>query len=191
MPVSLAAPPAGLSRARSTGINCQCAISRTILSETFSLPRWAGAHPVFFLRGCRPDIAYQVGALTRVTHFFNDEHHISAARHLLRCLRTTHDLQLVCTRNPDRTNRQPELWVDADYCPDYGGWADNHRSTTAWLVVANGAALNWCSRRQQRIAQSSTESEYYAAAKAVKEAARLQALHHDLGRARNWAHHGA
>ena len=108
MPVSLAAPPAGLSRARSTGINCQCAISRTILSETFSLARWAGAHPEVFLRGCRPDIAYQVGALTRVTHCFNDEH-IAAARHLLRYLRTTRDLQLVCTRNPDRTNRQPEV----------------------------------------------------------------------------------
>jgi hypothetical protein len=55
---------------------------------------------------------------------------------------------------------QPEVWVDADYRPDYGGWADNYRSTTAWLVIANGAALSWCSRRQQRIAQSSTEPEY-------------------------------
>ena len=35
--------------------------------------------------------------------------------------------------------------------------------------------------RQQRLAQSSTESEYYAAAEAVKEAARTRALHHDLG----------
>jgi hypothetical protein len=64
---------------------------------------------LWIMRGCRPVIAYQgVGALTRVTHCFNDEH-IAAARHLLRYLRTTRDLQLVCTRNPDRTNRQPEV----------------------------------------------------------------------------------
>jgi hypothetical protein len=59
----------------------------------------------------------------------------------------------------------------------YGGWADNnYRSTSAWLVLSNNTALNWCSRQQQRMAQSSTESEYHAAADAVKEAARLYKL---------------
>jgi hypothetical protein len=79
------------------------------------------------MRGCRPDIAYQVGALSRVAHCFNDKH-IAAAHHLLRYLRTTKDLQLVYKRNLDDTNRQPEVWVDADYSPDYGGWAGNYRS---------------------------------------------------------------
>jgi hypothetical protein len=82
------------------------------------------------MRGYRPDIAYQVGALSRVAHCFNDKH-IAAARHLLRYLRTTKDLQLVYKRNLESTSRQPEVWVDADYSPDYGGWADNYRSTSA------------------------------------------------------------
>jgi hypothetical protein len=73
-----------------------------------------------------------VGALSRVTHCFNDKH-IDAARHLLRYLRTTKDLQLVYKHNQDSSDRQPEVWVDADYAPDYGGWADNYRSTSAWL----------------------------------------------------------
>ena len=85
---------------------------------------------LWIMRGYRPDIAYQVGALSRVAHCFNDKH-IDAARHLLRYLRTTKDLQLVYKRNLESTSRQPEVWVDADYSPDYGGWADNYRSTSA------------------------------------------------------------
>ena len=115
-----------------------------------------------------------------MTHCFNDEH-IAAAKHLLRYLRTTKDLQLVYKREPNTTERSPKMWVDADFCPDYGDWADNYRSTTAWLAISNGTAISWNSVRQQRLAQSSTESEYYAAAEAVKEAARIRALHHDLG----------
>jgi hypothetical protein len=144
------------------------------------VPRGFVGLALWIMRGYRPDIAYQVGALSRVAHCFNDKH-IAAARHLLRYLRTTNDLQLVYKRNLESTSRQPEVWVDADYSPDCGGWADNHRSTSAWPVLSNNTALNWCSRRQQRMAQSSTESEYYAAADAVKEAARLRALHRDLG----------
>jgi hypothetical protein len=55
---------------------------------------------LWIMRGYRPDIAYQVGALSRVAHCFNDKH-IDAARHLLRCLRTTKDLQLVYKRHQD------------------------------------------------------------------------------------------
>ena len=131
-------------------------------------------------RGYRPDIAYQVGALSRVTHCFNDKH-IAAAKHLLRYLNTTKDLKLIYRRNPDVRSRVPEMWVDADYLPDYGDTTDNYRSTTAWLAIANGTAVSWKSQRQPRLAQSSTESEYYAAADAVKEAARIRALHDDLG----------
>ena len=121
-----------------------------------------------------------MGALSRVTHCFNDDH-IAAAKHLLRYLRTTKDLQLVYKREPNTTERSPKMWFDADFCPDYGDWADNYRSTTAWLTITNGTAISWNSVRQQRLAHSSTESEYYAAAEAVKEAARIRALHHDLG----------
>jgi hypothetical protein len=135
--------------------------------EDFS-PKSFNGLVLWIMRGYRPDIAYQVGALSRVAHCFNDKH-IDAARHLLRYLSTTKDLQLVYRRDHGSTGRQPEVWVDADYAPDYGDWADNYRSTSAWLVLSNGSALNWSSRRQQRMAQSSTESEYYAAADAVKE----------------------
>ena len=59
------------------------------------------------------------------------------ATYLLRCLRTTKDLQLVYKRNRDSNGRQPEVWVDAVYAPDCGDWADNYRSTSAWLVLSN------------------------------------------------------
>ena len=116
--------------------------------EEFS-PRSFNGLVLWIMRGYRPDIAYQVGALSRVAHCFNDKH-IDAARHLLRYLSTTKDLQLVYRRDHGSTGRQPEVWVDADYAPDYGDWADNYRSTSAWLVLSNGSALNWSSRRQQR-----------------------------------------
>jgi hypothetical protein len=65
---------------------------------SFSLPRAFVGLALWLMRGdrYRPDIAYQVGSLSRVTHCFNDTH-IAAAKHLLRYLRTTKDYQLVYT----------------------------------------------------------------------------------------------
>jgi hypothetical protein len=81
------------------------------------LPRAFVGLALWLMRGYRPCIAYQVGALgtkPSVIHCFNDTH-IAAAKHLLRHLRTTKDYQLVYKRNPGVRNRQPEMWVGADY----------------------------------------------------------------------------
>ena len=74
-------------------------------------------------------------------------------------------------------------------------WVDGHREQCAVdmpnklssllraydFEVCRATHVSWKSQRQPRLAQSSTESEYYAAADAVKEAARIRALHDDLG----------
>jgi hypothetical protein len=53
---------------------------------------------------------------------------------------------------------------------------DNYRSTSGFASFAEGSLLSWRSRRQSLLATSSTESEYYAASVAAKEAAHLRGL---------------
>ena len=56
-------------------------------------------------------------------------------------------------------------------------WAnekDNRKSTGGWLTTINNLPINWQSKKQSTIAQSSTEAEYYALTEAVNETRFLQ-----------------
>ena len=60
---------------------------------------------------------------------------------------------------------------------------DNRRSTTGWVAFFAGAAVRWSSRRQQGVANSTCEAEYYAAHDAGCAALQMRALFRDLGHA--------
>ena len=53
--------------------------------------------------------------------------------------------------------------------PDYGDEYDNYRSTTGNITNVAGNPIMWRSRRQDRLAVSVNEAEYYAAAEAAKD----------------------
>ena len=72
------------------------------------------------------------------------------------------------------------LWSDATWAPDYGTFYDNYRSTTGWCATAHDNLLSWTSHRQPTVAQSTSESEWHAAADAAKEAAYLKNLFYEL-----------
>ena len=72
------------------------------------------------------------------------------------------------------------LWSDATWAPDYGTIYDNYRSTTGWCATAHDNLLSWTSHRQSTVAQSTSESEWHAAADAAKEAAYLKKLFYEL-----------
>ena len=63
------------------------------------------------------------------------------------------------------------------YCDaDYAGDIDTRRSTTGYVVTANGTAVSWQSKLQPTVARSTTEAEYMAAASAVSEALWIRKL---------------
>jgi histone deacetylase 1/2 len=132
---------------------------------------------LWIARSSRPDIAYQVNALARVAHNPGLAHW-KASTLLLRYVVHTRHMGLVFRKDP---SARLCLWSDATWAPDYGTFYDNYRSTTGWCATSGYNLLNWNSHRQAVVAQSSAESEWYAAADAAKEAEFLKNLLTDMG----------
>ncbi|XP_049813747.1 uncharacterized protein LOC126260461 [Schistocerca nitens] len=57
-----------------------------------------------------------------------------------------------------------KVYCDADYAQDL----IDRKSTSAYIVLYNGAPISWCSKKQSVIATSSTEAEYISAAECTK-----------------------
>ena len=64
---------------------------------------------------------------------------------------------------------------------DYAGNIDDRRSTTGYVFTLSGGPVCWRSTLQSLVAVSTTEAEYMAVAKAVKEALWLKGLVKELG----------
>ena len=127
-----------------------------------------------------PAIAYQVNALARVAHN-PGKAHWDATTKLIRYVSHHRNLGLVYTRHHrDDASAPLCLWSDATWAPDYGTVYDNYRSTTGWCATAHDNLLSWTSHRQSTVAQSTSESEWHAAADAAKEAAYLKNLFYEL-----------
>lgn len=123
----------------------------------------------------RPDLAFAVGCLAR---FMSDpsEHHIVAAKRVLRYLRGTKDLSL--TYAASGTNSDQLLgYCDADYAQD----PDTRRSTTGLCFLMNGGAISWSSKRQSTVSTSTAEAEYTALFSGAQEACFLSQLLAELG----------
>ena len=157
----------------------------------------------------RPDCAYAIGVLSRHSST-PGRAHMEAARNLVSYLYQTRDLRIRYVRLqqtcepfifekggkvPDRPKRQvtieerliasspvpspnqPDLYADADF----GGDPVTHRSTSGMVVMLNGGPISWSSRLQKLCAQSTAESEIYAATDSVKEAKHVQLLCEESG----------
>ena len=128
-------------------------------------------------RSSRPDIAYQVNALARVAHNPGLKHWQESTL-LLKYLSHTQHMGLAFRHSEPS---QICMWSDATWAPDYGTFYDNYRSTTGWGSTSGYNLLSWTSHRQPVVAQSSAESEWYAAADAAKEAEFIKNIFSDLG----------
>ena len=131
---------------------------------------------LMYLAVCtRPDIAYTVSSLAR----FNSNpgpKHWQAVKHLFRYLKGTVDLKL--TFAPDPTSSERFItYSDADHAGD----PDRKRSTGGYLVKMGTGAVDWSSKLQTVVAQSTTEAEYLAAVQAGREIAWMRNLFAELG----------
>jgi len=64
---------------------------------------------------------------------------------------------------------------------DYAGCPDTRQSTSAFVFLLSNGAVTWASKRQNSVAQSSSEAEYVSAGQAAMEAEWLRNFLEELG----------
>jgi len=125
----------------------------------------------------RPDIAYAVNQCAKFMANPGPTH-IQAAKRILAYLSGTKNHKLTYTRSDDPgTANVVHSYADSDHAGD----PDSRRSVTGYLCMMNGGAVSWQSVRQQVVALSSAEAEYYAASVAGTDVTYLRRLLDNLG----------
>ena len=120
----------------------------------------------------RPDLAYALSLLSR--YLSNpDSTHVAALQRVFRYVKGTLDLGLCYGPGKDFFHG----FTDADYA----GSKDGRQSTGGYVFFVAGGAVSWSSKRQEAVAMSTCESEYYAMVEASKEALWLNRLLKELG----------
>ena len=87
----------------------------------------------------------------------------------LRYVKGTKDLSLLYANNEPK---ECVGYSDADW----GGDADDRKSTSGFLFQIGGTAVNWRSKKQMCVALSTAEAEYMALTSAAQEAIWLREL---------------
>ena len=129
---------------------------------------------LLYLANCtRPDIAHAVGTCAR---FGSNPGrvHWKALKHVLRYLAGTRDMGIVFGK--EFSEGIPHNCIHGYVDGDWGGDADDRRSTTGYVYMSYGGPVSWRSKKQASTALSSCESEYMAASEAAKEAVWLTRL---------------
>jgi hypothetical protein len=128
----------------------------------------------------RPDIALAVSELSRFVSV-PCHAHLVAAKHLLRYLNGTKELGMVYSKPGNRGPRDTAnlLWGYVD--SDWAGCPDSRKSTSGYVLMLNGAAVSWKSKRQSVVALSSAEAEFVAASAMVQEVIYTRRFLENLG----------
>jgi hypothetical protein len=116
---------------------------------------------MYLMVSTRPDICHAVGVLAQFMHQ-PGKAHWDAAKRVLKYLQGTKSIKLTYSFSPSLF--QIDAFADADWAGDL----DTRKSTSGYLVRANGTAIAWASRKQKSVATSTMEAEYVAAATAAK-----------------------
>ncbi|SDA02182.1 BZ3500_MvSof-1268-A1-R1_C036g00032 [Microbotryum saponariae] len=118
--------------------------------------------------GTRPDIAFAVSYLARFANNPGRRHWI-AVKHILRYLRATYRDELVYACGETRITGVVG-YSDANW----GACVDTSVSTMGYVFYIAGSAVSWSSKRQSRVADSTTDAEYLALSHAGKEGIYLE-----------------
>jgi hypothetical protein len=126
----------------------------------------------YLASGSRPDIAFAISKLARysskptVTHW-------NGVKHLLRYLKKSRDLSM--TFQPDEVLRFT-AFSDSDFAGD----ASSRKSTSGYEIFLGSDPIDWSSRLQEIIAQSTSEAEFVAANSASRELMLLDTMTREL-----------
>ncbi|XP_042757588.1 secreted RxLR effector protein 161-like [Lactuca sativa] len=153
----------------------QCPSTKAELDKMKDIPYASTTGSIMYaMNYTRPDLAY---AMSMVSKFQQNpwENHWRVVKNFLMYLRRTKDLFLVYGGVEDRLS--VKCYTDASFTTD----RDDCMSQSGYVLIINGDAVSWESSKQSVVAQSTTESEYIAASKAVQEAAWMKKFIGDLG----------
>ena len=108
----------------------------------------------------RPDLAWSYSELSKYVQYPGVSH-TAAADHVLRYLRGTAHHHIKYTRDLPDKSMLNIFWGCVD--SDWAGDTDTRRSHTGYVLVFNGGAVSWKSRRQDSVSLSTSEAEFVAA----------------------------
>nr|GEV20332.1 zinc finger, CCHC-type [Tanacetum cinerariifolium] len=120
---------------------------------------------MYAITSTRPDIAYDVGRLSRFTSNPSRQHWKAITR-IFKYLRGTKNYGLSYVGYP----------LDASWI----NHVEDSSSTSGWVFLLEGGAISWASKKQTCITGSTIESEFVALAAAGKEAEWLRNLIHEI-----------
>ena len=122
----------------------------------------------------RPDIAYSASLLSRYLSCPTKNHWLAAIK-VLRYLNCTRTYGLVFGNTVQNNGLSMVGYSDSNFAGD----KDDSISTYGYCFILNGAAVSWTSRKQDRVAHSTSDAEYVAASHATREALWFNKLLHD------------
>jgi len=132
-----------------------------------NIPYSSAVGSLMYLMVCtRPNVAQAISVVSRYLAC-PGRGHWEAVKWIFRYLKGTLNAHLEFGGNGILTG-----YVDSDF----GGDLDKRRSLTDYVFTLGGCAISWKSTLQSTVALSSTEAEYMAITKAIKEAIWLKAF---------------
>lgn len=122
----------------------------------------------YIAQATRPDIAF---AVNMVSKFCSNpgRKHWEAVKRIIRYLKGTSGNRLEYSQEG---NQHLTGYSDADW----GGDADERKSTTGYIFSKIGGAISWNCKRQEVVALSTCEAEYIALSRTIQEALWWQQL---------------
>ncbi|XP_058740894.1 secreted RxLR effector protein 161-like [Vicia villosa] len=116
---------------------------------------------LFYLTVTRPDLMFAASLLSRFMS--KPSHlHLGAVKRVLRYVMGTMEHII-------RFEKNFKLEVQG-YCDsDWAGSVDDMKSTSGYVFSLGSGVISWCSKKQDTVAQSSSEEEYLAAGLATQQ----------------------
>lgn len=136
-------------------------VANSNISNSTSCRALVGAF-LYIMGLTRPDIAFAVIVVSRYCQNPGPAHWKASKRILAYLLGTINSG--LCFSGSDSTN-----FLTGYNDSDFAGCPDTRRSTTGVLYLLNQAPVTWKCRLQKPVAQSTAESEYYAAGNASSD----------------------
>lgn len=119
---------------------------------------------IYVMTRTRPDLSFIVSKLSQYLSVPKEQHWV-AAKHELRYLKGTVDLELCYKKND--ANLKLVAYSDADWAADL----NDRRSVTGYCfsLCESGPIISWKSKKQQTVALSTCEAEYMALSATAQE----------------------
>jgi len=150
------------------------ATKQTSLSETTAISieehQSAVVSSMYAMQGTRPDLAYAVGLVSQCNHVPKPEHWIAVKRIFCSFVASRGYARKLQSSNTTRGYTDAE-WVSGEDRKSLGGF----------VVLLNGGAISWTSKKQTSIGHSTTEAEYMGMTQAAKEIFWLRVLLDGIG----------